>query len=123
MALPKINRLKHHQDFKQVYQTGRSYSSPHLAIRTVATTAQGGDSPPPPTQIGIAVSKKVSKKAVVRNRIKRQIRGAIRDILPKIPLGWKIIIVVRQRGIECKYEHFLRELRELLIKAEIINGY
>ncbi|MEM7592453.1 MAG: ribonuclease P protein component [Cyanobacteria bacterium P01_A01_bin.83] len=76
-----------------------------------------------PTKIGISIGKKVSKKAVVRNRIKRQIKSAITSNLSKMAPGWKIVIVVRPEAIKCKYEHFLRELEELLKQAKIINGY
>ncbi|MEL6787158.1 MAG: ribonuclease P protein component, partial [Cyanobacteria bacterium J06607_15] len=33
------------------------------------------------------------------------------------------VIVVKPKAIECKYEHFLRELEELLKQTKIINGY
>jgi ribonuclease P protein component len=76
-----------------------------------------------PTRLGISVSQKVSKKAVSRNRIKRLIRVAFRELLPQIAPGWKILIIVRQGAVGCKYEHFLRELKQLLLEAGIINGY
>ena len=76
-----------------------------------------------PTKFGISISKKVSKKAVIRNRIKRQIKGVIRGNLKTIAPNWKVVIVVKPKAIECKYEHFLRELEELLKQAKIINGH
>lgn len=76
-----------------------------------------------PTRIGISISQKVSKKAVVRNRIKRQIRAVILELLPLISPGWKVIVGVRPTALECKYEHFLRELKQLLVKVKIINGH
>lgn len=76
-----------------------------------------------PTQFGISVSQKVSKKAVKRNRIKRQLQGIINTCLPRIGLGYQVVIVVKRNAMECKYEHFLRELKELLINAEIIHGH
>jgi ribonuclease P protein component len=75
------------------------------------------------TRFGISISQKVSKKAVIRNRIKRQIRSAIRELLPHLSPGWKVVIVVRPSAVECKYEHFLRELKQLLVKAKIVNGH
>ncbi len=77
----------------------------------------------PPAQFGISVSQKVSKKAVIRNRLKRQIKAVIRLLLPMIQPGYQVVIVVKRNTSECKYEHFLRELEELFIKAEIIYGY
>lgn len=75
-----------------------------------------------PAQIGIAVSQKVSKRAVVRNRLKRRIRAAMRDLLPSLnPQVW-VVITVRSEAVECEYGEFLRELKELLNKLEVIHG-
>ncbi len=123
MGLPKANRLRERRDFKAVYQHGISRKSPHLTLRALLISNSGEQIEQPPTQIGISISKKTSKKAVIRNRIKRQIRSAFRELLPYMEGGWKIVVVVRPRAIECKYEHFLRELKELLQKSKLINGY
>ncbi len=122
MGLPKANRLRERRDFQAVYQHGISRKSPHLTLRSLFTS-NSREIEQPPTQIGISISKKTSKKAVIRNRIKRQIRSAFRELLPYMERGWKIVVVVRPRAIECKYEHFLRELKELLQKSKLINGY
>jgi ribonuclease P protein component len=66
---------------------------------------------------------KVSKKAVIRNRLKRQIRAVIRELLAEIQPGWRVIVVVRPNAVGCNYEHFLRELKQLLVKANIIHGH
>ena len=69
------------------------------------------------------LGKKVSKRAVVRNRIKRQIHSAFLQLRPRILNGWQIVVVVKPTAVECKYDDFLRELEELLKKTKIINGY
>ncbi|MEC4853663.1 MAG: ribonuclease P protein component, partial [Jaaginema sp. PMC 1079.18] len=71
----------------------------------------------------ISIGKKVSKKAVVRNRIKRQIRAAVRQYLPHLEPGWKIVVVVKSEAQTCEYEHFLRELKQLLTQAEVWHGH
>ena len=121
MGLPKSNRLRHPKAFQTVYNRGKRYQSHHLVIRVLWQAVQQPTTPP--TQFGISVSRKVSKKAVTRNRLKRQIKGVIRVFLPMIKPGYQVVIVVKRNATECKYEHFLRELEELLIKAEIIHGY
>lgn len=78
---------------------------------------------PQPTQIGISVSQKVSKRAVVRNRIKRQIRSILHQFLPQLAPGWQIVIVVKPSAIQCDYEDFLRELEQLLMSAEVLDGH
>ncbi len=121
MGLPKVHRLKNPKEFQAVYKRGQRYKSSHLLMRVLSTNHQ--TSTPPPTQFGISVSQKVSKKAVVRNRLKRQIKAAIRSLLPIISPGLKVVITVRHHGSECNYEHFLRELKQLLIKSNIIYGH
>jgi ribonuclease P protein component len=123
VGLPKANRLKHRRDFQAVYQRGIRRSSSNLVLRALLDPAKE-DNSVSSTRFGISIGLKVSKKAVVRNRIKRQIKGAIRELLPQIDRGWRIAIVVRASAIECKYEHFLRELKELLKNTKIIiNGH
>ena len=123
MGLPKTHRLRNRQDYRAVYRLGIRRYSPHLTLIALRNRHNQGTDFTNATSFGISISKKVSKKAVVRNRIKRQIKGAIRTYLQGIEAGWKIVIVVKPKAIECKYEHFLRELEELLKQAKIIDGY
>ncbi len=122
MSLPKVNRLRHHKAFKTVYHQGGRCAGKYLVLRLLQETAFPNGEFPPPPQIGISVSQKVSKRAVIRNRIKRQIRGVFRELLPQLPPGWKIVVIVKPQAQECKYEDFLRELRKLLIKSEVLHG-
>ncbi|NJN59751.1 MAG: ribonuclease P protein component [Leptolyngbyaceae cyanobacterium SL_5_9] len=137
MALPKVHRLRHRRDFSAVYRLGRRHSTLHLtlvALKLRSPKAACEDQTIPMsekllseevffTQIGISISQKVSKRAVVRNRIKRQIRSAMQQLLPQIPPGWKIVIVVKPTATQCDYEQFLQELKQLLKKSEVVNGY
>ncbi|HAA32688.1 MAG TPA: ribonuclease P protein component [Cyanobacteria bacterium UBA8553] len=134
MALPKPNRLKHWRDFQEVYQKGIRRSGRYLTLRGLPQRTNAVDKPnqeasrsrdeggTPSTRLGISISQKVSKKAVVRNRIKRQIRAIFRQLLPRISPGWKLIVVVRPGAGECDYAQFLRELEQLLVETEVLNG-
>ncbi len=133
MGLPRINRLKRRQDFSLVYQKGRRRKSRHLSLVILRSQSAGNGklpvevAPQPmplfPTRIGISISQKVSKRAVVRNRIKRQIRAAIRSLLPNFSYGWNLVVVVQPQAVQCDYFQFLRELEQLLIDAEVLNGH
>ncbi len=127
MGLPRANRLKHRRDFENIYQRGISRKTPNLVLRALLESnknpVDGNNYPKKPPQIGISIGRKVSKKAVIRNRIKRQIKGVMRELLPHVSFGWKIVIIVRPPAIKCEYKDFLGELKKLLVKAEIINGY
>ena len=56
---------------------------------------------------------------MIRNRIKRQIRSALRQMLPQLSPGWDLVIIVKPRATECNYAEFLQELEQLLVKAEV----
>jgi len=122
VGLPAQHRLKRRLIFQSVYQQGIRRTSRYFVILALPVD-KSACSNSIYTQIGISVSRKVSKKAVIRNRIKRHIRIAFRSLLPQISSPWYIVIVVKPEVKECNYEHFLRELEKLLIKANIINGY
>jgi ribonuclease P protein component len=134
VALPQAHRLKHWRDFQTVYQKGIRRSGRYLTVRGLLQRTSTVDAPTqerlnspnedkPPTRIGISVSQKVSKKAVVRNRIKRQIRAALRHLLPQLSPGWQLIVGVRPGAEQCDYAQFLRELKQLLAEAEVLNGH
>ncbi|MBE9128492.1 MULTISPECIES: ribonuclease P protein component [unclassified Coleofasciculus] len=130
--LPQLNRLKHWRDFQAVYQKGIRRSGRHLTLRGLrqpVSTGHGSnrskwnEEEQPPTRIGISISQKVSKKAVVRNRIKRQIRAALRQLLPGLSPGWRLVVVVRPTALECDYAQILRELEQLMVEIEVVNGH
>ncbi len=75
-----------------------------------------------PIQVGISISKKVSKRAVVRNRIKRQLKAIVRPLLPRLESGLRMVILVRSEALTYEYGEFLQELKQLLVKAEVLNG-
>ena len=83
----KQYRLKTTNDFKGVFKKGRSVTKEGVLLRVRPTD---GDHP----RIGIIVSKKVAKKAVVRNRIRRILAEAIRPHLGHIRTNADVVVVV-----------------------------
>ncbi|NES99617.1 MAG: ribonuclease P protein component [Sphaerospermopsis sp. SIO1G2] len=139
MALPKAYRLKSRKDFQAVFREGIRCHSSHFTLRAlrpsypqkvdgndeVNTEKSTNEHKLTETKIGVSVSTKVSKRAVVRNRLKRQITAALYQILPKLSGGWRLVVIVKPKTAEseCVSQQFLQELEQLLVKAEVINGY
>ena len=129
MALPKVHRLRRRQDFSKVYQAGLRRHTPNLTLRALRQSKLifdddlGANKEPVPTCIGISIGLKVSKRAVIRNRIKRRIRSAMQTLLPYLPTDWQIVIVVKPSATQCSYGQFLQELKQLLVSAEVINEH
>lgn len=139
MALPKSNRLKSRHDFRAVFREGFRTHGSYMTLRALPprndkppssdTSPEIGEDKPrsnlTPPRIGISISTKVSKKAVVRNRLKRQIAAVLYELLPKLAPQWRLVVVVKPTAAqqECGSKQFLQELEELLVKAEVINGH
>ena len=134
MALPKANRLKSRKDFQAVFREGIRRHSSHFTLRALKPSGLKkpsldtviSEQPLSSTKFGVSISTKVSKKAVIRNRIKRQITAALHQLLPKLFPGWRLVIVVKPTAAaksQCVSQQFLQELKELLVKAEVFDGH
>lgn len=112
--LPKENRLKKKKEFEAVFKGGRHIKSQNFFIKYLAN---GTDK----TRIGFIVSKKVSKKAVDRNRAKRRMREAFKNIDGKIKDGISIIVVAYPTVKGLRFKEMLPEIESALKKGELIN--
>jgi len=84
------NRLSRSRDFDAVYRHGRSVSTRFLTLYWFQRDESVGD-----PRLGFAVPKAVGN-AVVRNRIKRQLREIVRERLQRVPSSNDYVLVVRQ---------------------------
>jgi len=85
--LPKRHRLKKTRDFEEVFRGGRSIRSNGIALKIKATQNKT-------SRFAVVVSKKVSLKAVVRNRIRRLLSEVIQEEAEKIVPGLDAVFVV-----------------------------
>lgn len=134
MGLPREHRLTHRRDFSAVYRQGTRLGSSHLILRTLPISASplqakldssrntGTETQLLPTRVGIVVSQKVDKRAVVRNRIRRRLQAAFMALRSRLKPGWLLVIGVCPQAVQCEYEQFLQELEQLLADAEVLNG-
>jgi ribonuclease P protein component len=110
------NRLSRSRDFDAVYRHGRSVSTRFLVLYRFDRDAEAGAD----ARLGIAVPKKIGG-AVIRNRIKRRLREAWRELLPQIPSGADYVLLVRTPLAEAEGRDaaWLRErVQEVLGKAQ-----
>ena len=115
--LPVPNRLRRREDFTLVYAKGDRHYGKYLKLRVYNTKNLEAS-----VQVGIVVSKKYSKKAVVRNRIRRQLRAIFRTFLPQLKQGFQIVITVVAVSCMPSYLELQEDLTNLLIKAQTFNG-
>ncbi len=92
--MQRRNRLSRSRDFDTVYRHGRSVSTRFLVLYSFAREEDAGDPRPDHARLGLAVPRSVGN-AVVRNRIKRQLKEIWRGRLEAVPGGRDYVLVVR----------------------------
>ena len=67
------------------------------------------------------VSKKVDKRAVVRNKIKRRLRSCIEKMFNKIKKGYDFIFYVKKRAASQVLEDLCLDVKAALAKEELLK--
>lgn len=84
--LKKQYRLNKNKDFDRVFKQGGSAYAPSLGLKITANGLEN-------SRFAVLVSKKVSKKAVVRNKIKRQLRNILREDYLQQVKGYDVVVI------------------------------
>jgi len=109
------NRLSRSRDFDAVYRHGRSVSTRFLTLYWFQRDESVGD-----PRLGFAVPKAVGN-AVVRNKIKRQLREIVRGRIGGVPQANDYVVVVRKGLPEAAeangFEWLTERVDEVLGKA------
>lgn len=110
--LPQNNRLKKKKDFEKVFRKGKGFKEDFLALKTCRNDFNC-------SRFGFVVSQKISKKATVRNKIKRMLRKIIEENLKTIKKGSDVLIIVLP-GLEISDFWQIKEIcNKLLKKADL----
>ncbi len=110
----KFNVLKQNSDFRRAYGRGKSYSDPALVTYVLKNNRAGI------CRMGITTSKKIGN-AVERNRCRRIIRAAFREISPMLDGGYDFVFVARTRTIKKKSTDIKKIMLQQLKKAGVIE--
>jgi ribonuclease P protein component len=84
------HRLSRSRDFDDVYRRGTSASTRYLVLHWFPREDDADGEP----RLGLAVPRSVGS-AVMRNRMKRQLREAWRRVLADVPVGHDYVLVAR----------------------------
>lgn len=95
------------KEFEAVFKKGKTRAGKLVFLKILKNNLDDN-------RFGIVVSKKISKKAVNRNKIKRRLKEIIRQI--NIKSGFDIVIVAKPEILDKKYQEIKDELEELLKK-------
>ncbi len=115
-AFPKGARLLRRREFLAARQKGKGFAEGPLAAswtsREPLPTRPG--MPPAVARVGLTVSSQVGG-AVVRNRVKRRLREAVRRELASLP-AVDLVIVARASAVEAGVEEMRAWLRRAVAR-------
>ncbi len=83
-TFPRAARIRASADFARVFDGARRTSTPELSLHWLRDGA--------PPRLGLAVSRKVDPRAVVRNRIKRNLREQFRERRSALAPGAYVVV-------------------------------
>jgi ribonuclease P protein component len=109
LGFPRDRRLTDAKQFAQVFAARRRFACGNVQVYV----CQNGARTP---RLGLAISRKATGTAVLRNRLKRQAREAFRRIDPPL-FGLDIIVNVSRPLSPEAQRRFSTDLRTLLERA------
>jgi ribonuclease P protein component len=111
--LEKIISVCENKDFRRIYGRGKTVVKPQIVLYYLKSGK-------PVTRIGVTTSKKIGN-AVMRNRSRRIIKAAVRELYPKINKGYDLIIVARGRTPYLKSTEICSVLSGILKDAHLVK--
>lgn len=110
-----IGRLSGKKEITTILQKGRRITSPLFQARFFRYF----HSNPPTIRLGVIVSNKISKKAVVRNRVKRRTREAVKRVGPEFGISGGLFLFPSESVSRVPFEEIEKNIRILVKKIHL----
>lgn len=106
-------RIRQNVEFQQIRKEGLSYSNELLVFCVLANQL-------PYSRFGFSVSSRLGN-AVVRNRIKRRLREALRLRMEMIKPGWDIVVIAKRSVSGADFHKLDAACARLLRRAHLLR--
>ena len=110
--MPNVVRLKKGWEFDLIFRTGVRDNGELVRLLYLKDEEPG-------IKFGCAVGKRLGK-AHVRNRGKRILRAAFREFSKKLTPGLKIVLSLKEKGIDAKTQDIEKELAKLFKRKNLL---
>lgn len=111
--MKKAYRIKKNEDFQLVYKKGKSFANRQFVIYILKKPNQKN------FRIGLSVSKQIGS-AVVRNRVKRFIRGTFQQLKEDLPNEYDFVIIARRPAATMNFHEVKKSLIHVLKVAKLL---
>ena len=112
--MPRLVMLSRPQDFAAFQGGGTTRSHPLLTARFRRTDLET-------TRFGLSTGRALGG-AVVRNRVRRRLREALRVMAPSFQSGWDVLIIARPAIVAADQDTLVGALRRTLVKGGVLGG-
>ena len=125
MVLPQRHRLRGRRVFERLHRRARRLHGTVLVLRVLPASAELLSPPdraaaPSPWRCGVVVSGKVSRRAVVRNRLRRSIHNHLLAHPPQVAEPLWLLLSLRPGCAELPADVLLGECSDLLRRAGLL---
>jgi len=129
MVLPRGMRIKGYRYFDYIHKSGVRYNSSSMLLKVATFKANSIKGKPLPSRIipscrcAVSISNKVSKRAVVRNHLRRILHKHLKSrLLHRVNFKDNLLLLsLRPCSLERSHQTLLKEVDILLSKAGLPN--
>ena len=114
--LPKKHRLSLRTELKIVKKDGRLYRGEFFSLLLSQQAEEGSLS-----RFAFIVSKKIHRKAVGRNRIRRLLTASVSNLLPDLKPGFDGVFLVKREILNKKLPEINGEVTRVFTKANLLE--
>lgn len=112
--LPASHRLRKETDIKRLFAKGRGVFDELCGLKFLPNGL-------PITRFAIVAGTKVSKKAVARNRVKRQVRAIVQKQLGALTPGYDAAMLIRSAALKATFVQIEEHVIKALKKAKLLS--
>ena len=113
--LARIYSLKGQENFKKVKEKGKTYQSDSFGVAYLKRKDNKN------SLFGFVVSKKISKHAIQRNRIRRAMSEAVRYLLTRMKNGYDVVFLAKPLSVKKSTDEIMKEVDKSISHLKLLK--